>query len=204
MPPASKGPILPDDSWMGGGKAPEWYEENAPKGPTTPPNPAFPDFNVWLQKALERLGIGELDANLRKLQEQTIIDWGDPALAAAAGFSVDPNAAAFAAQNTSSGNSVLARLARAFEDNKRSVINRLAARGILGSGDLGYGLTEASSQYGRNQYDARQKVLGQLAGYMDTYLSRKNAMRQSAWDSYQQAYNNYLKNPSAYQGEYDA
>lgn len=180
---------------------PEYLAQNSASVST--PEPKFPDFNVWMQKALEQYGVGGMDSDLRALRERAIIDWGDPALAQLAGFGLDPQAGTFAKQNYLSGNAMMSRLDKKHDLDRKAVINRLASRGLLRSGDLGYGLGEADAAYGNDQYDARQRVLAQLESYMQNYIDRKNALRQNVQQAYETARNNFLSNPSAYLGIYD-
>ena len=61
---------------------------------------------------------------------------------------------------------------------RQAVINRLAAHGILNSGDLGYGEGEADQQYGNQVYDARTALLNLLLGYQSTALTQKQNLNQ--------------------------
>ena len=177
------------------------YPDNAQSAPavntSSSSQPAFPDANTWMQRAMENLGISGLDSNLKSLRERAIIQFGDPALAQEAGFGLDPQAGAFAKQNYLSGNSTLSRLDKQHDLARKQVINQLASHGLLRSGDLGYESGLADQAYGNNQYDARQNVLEQLQKYMQDYLDRKNALRQNVWQAYQSAYNNFAGNPQA-------
>lgn len=167
------------------------------------PAPQFPDANTWMKKMLERRGIGQLDSRLRKLRSQAIINWGDPSLAQDAGFNLDPTVSASAYQNTVNGNSVLSRLQRSLDSNRKSVIDRLASQGILFSGDLGYGMSEADKTYGNQQYAARQDMLAQLESYLSDYMTQKSTLEEEVRKAYETAYSNFLSNPSAYLGIYD-
>lgn len=163
-----------------------------PHGGSTFGGSKVPDWNTWYADAMEKLGISQIDSDLKRAQEQAIINFGDPALAQMAGFGIDPQAADFAKQNYLSGNATLARLNKQHDLAKRSILNKLAASGLLRSGDLGYMLGQEDQNYGNTQYDARQQVLAQLAQYMRDYLDRKNALKQNVWNAYQNSFQNYL------------
>lgn len=168
-----------------------------PVAPVVPPSFAS-DPNVALAKALENQGIGSLDAWLRSAREQAIIQSGDPALAAQAGFGLDPQAGAFAQQNYLSGNADLARVKRAQDLAHQAIINKLAAHGIIRSGDLGYLEGQSNIDFGNQEYDVRQAVLNKLSDLMKQYLDQKQALQQSTLSAYQQAYQNAASSPSGY------
>ena len=161
------------------------------QGPATDPE-------VLIKQLLERLGIGQVDADLRSARERAIIGFGDPALASMAGFGIDPQAGVFAKQNYLSGNAELARIDKANERARKQIVDRLAARGLLRSGDLGYLEGEQAQAYGSAQYDARQKVLDYLTQAQQQAQERKNALRQSVIQSVMAAYQNYAQNPQQY------
>lgn len=168
--------------------------------PVVPPPPDAgsldSDWRVQQAKALENLGIGSLDAWMKAQREREIIQAGDPALAGMAGFGLDPQAGVFAQQNYLSGNADLARVDRAKEMAKRAIINKLAARGIIWSGDLGYLEGEANIDFGNQEYDVRQAVLKRLSDLMGQYLQQKQALKQSTLAAYQQAYADRAVNPT--------
>jgi hypothetical protein len=183
---------------------------NAPPGYTGPvppqgqaPNPfssidTFP--GVANAQALENMGIGQNDAALRSQIQQAIINFGDPALAQMAGFGLDPQAGAFAQQNYLSGNSTLARLNHQHSLAAQSIVNQLAAHGILNSGDLGYREGQENQGYGNTVYDAQQSVLGQIAQWMSDNQQRAQGLHQHTSDAWMQAYNDYINNPDAFAG----
>lgn len=169
---------------------------SAPAAPVAAPtapsggNSFDSDPRVAMAKALENQGIGQLDSWIRSAREQAIIQSGDPDLAGQAGFGLDPQAGVFARQNYLSGNADLARLDRAKKLAHRAIINKLASRGILRSGDLGYLEGEANQDFGNQEYDVRQGVLSKLSEFMRQYLQQKQALKQSTLGAYQDAYNN--------------
>jgi hypothetical protein len=194
-------------------------------GPFTPPSPAdapkvgdfngFPDPpapppqfngstdpNVLASLALEQQGLGQLDAGLKSARERAIISFGDPSLADEAGFGIDPQAGAFAKQNYLSGNATLARIDKSHELARQAVINRLVSHGLLKSGDLGYGESEADSQYGNNVYDAKQQLLDYLANLFGSYNDKRTTLQQSTLNARMNAINQFLSNPDAYGAAY--
>lgn len=160
------------------------------------------DPSVALARALEQQGIGQLDAWLKAAREREIIQSGDPALAGMAGFGLDPQAGVFAQQNYLSGNADLARVARAKERARKQIVDRLAARGILSSGELGYQEGQTNMDYGNQEYDVRQKVLNRLAEMFQQYLSQKQQYKMGTVTAMQNALNsnNYYNNSNSSAG----
>lgn len=76
----------------------------------------------------------------------------------------DSGTSALAQSNTKSGISLLARLDEAHEDRNRYIKNRLAARGILSSGETGFQLGREQTNYARGQADSAGKLLDYLSG----------------------------------------
>jgi hypothetical protein len=156
------------------------------------------DPGVIAARAAENLGVSQLDANQAEARRQAIIRFGDPALATEAGFGLDPQAASFAQQNYLSGNADLARLDKQHQLATQAVVNALASHGILASGDLGYREGQENQAYGNNVYDARSKVLDYLRGLNETYLDRKNQLRQATVAALQNAAQFAYANPGLY------
>jgi hypothetical protein len=148
----------------------------------------------------EQLGLSQLDAQLLAARNRAVIEFGDPALAGLAGFGLDPQSADFAKQNYLSGNSTMSRLDKSRDEKKRAIINALAGRGILFSGETGYQEGEASGEYGRNVYDARNKVLDALRTVQEGYLDRKTALHDRVVQAMQQAYYFAMQNGQMFQG----
>lgn len=159
---------------------------------------ADPGYQLALQQ--QQMGIAQLDAQTKAAIEQAITNFGDPALASMAGFGLDPQAAAFARQNYLSGNAALARLDKQHEQARKAVIDRLAGRGLLFSGDLGYGVGEADSQYGNQVYDARQALLQYLNGVQSQALAQKQSLGSAVVNALQNAYSNVLSHPELLDG----
>lgn len=162
--------------------------------PVFSPPPYDPNTDPYLQSATNEanLGLAQADAALKKAREQAIIRFGDPALASLAGFGLDPQAGAFAQQNYISGNAALARLDKAHQLRQKAVIDRLAAHGILGSGDLGYLSGEEGSLYGQQVYDARNQLLDYLSNLYNNYLTSKAQIRQAQQQAASAAYQNWV------------
>ncbi len=133
----------------------------------------------------------QLDAALNAARQQAVVQFGDPSLAQMAGFGIDPQAANFAKQNYLSGNATLARLDKAHTQARQAVINRLAAHGILRSGDLGYQEGEADKSYGNQVYDAQQQIIQYLQGLYQQYLNQRNQLHQSVLQAQQNALASY-------------
>lgn len=168
---------------------------------TQPPQSQFgldTDPNVITARALEQMGYGQLDAGLKAARERAIYQFGDPSLADEAGFGLDPQAGAFARQNYLSGNATSARLDKQHELARQAIINNLAARGILFSGDTGYLQGEENRNYGNESYDARQKVLDYLASLFGDYNDKRSGLTQNTQNARLAAITNYLQNPDAY------
>ena len=177
----------------------------APSAPTPQASQGF-DLNGLVNSfpgvanavALEQQGLGQLDAQLRAARERAIINFGDPALASMAGFGLDPQAGTFAQQNYLSGNATMARLDKAHQLAAQGIINNLAGRGILNSGDLGYREGQENQAYGNNVYDAQQTVLQQLADLYNSYLNSRYGLEQNANNAQLSALQSFLANPDAY------
>jgi hypothetical protein len=88
---------------------------------------------------------------------------GDPVLAGMAGLGLDSQDQAFTRANYISGNSTLSRIDKQHDLARKSIINRLAARGLLNSGETGYQEGEEGKGYGQNLYSARLSLLNYLS-----------------------------------------
>jgi hypothetical protein len=170
--------------------------------PPSPPKMPTVDVNSLLQQALANMGYSQLDSSLQRQREQLIGRFGDPALASLAGFGLDPQAGAFAQQNYLSGNADLARLDKQRDKNKQAVINRLAGHGLLFSGDLGHGLSDAESQYGNARYDLTQTYLQKLSDLLNSTLQQKQQLRSGVVNALLSAYGSQIQNPEDLIGLY--
>jgi hypothetical protein len=161
-------------------------------------NPYLSDPGYQAARDAENLGISQSNAALNNLIQQRIIAYGDPALAAMAGFGLDPQSAAFAKQNYLSGNAALARIDRQHKQNLQAIINHLAGHGLLFSGDTGYQSGQEDQGYGNNVYDAQQQALADILGYRQNTLQQQQALHQASIAALQQAYQNSLAYPAQY------
>lgn len=157
------------------------------------------DPGVLAARAAYNQGVTNLDAWLRGQREGAFVDFGDPNLVIP-GWNVDPNTAAMAKQNYASGNSILSRIDTSHTNAARSIINTLAAHGILNSGDLGYRQGVENQAYGNNVYDARKNLLGALNQDYQSYLDRKNSLQDAITQAIQGAYANQMAMASQYAG----
>lgn len=172
-------------------------------GGYTAPTGAF-DFTTdpTYQAALaqQQLGLAQLQNNLKAQAEQAVIGFGDPALLGQISFGYDPQAADFAHQNYLSGNATLARLDKQHDLNRKAIINQLAGRGLLFSGDTGYQEGQADQAYGNDVYDARQKVLQLLSGLQGNYLSASSSAQSSLLQALLAAFASASQNPGVAAG----
>ena len=159
------------------------------------PNPYQTDPGYQAALAQEQLGLSQGQAALKNLMAQRIIAYGDPALASMAGFGLDPQSGAFARQNYLSGNAELARIDRQHKQNLQHIINVLAGRGILFSGETGYQTGQEDTGYGNNVYDAQQRALQDILGYRQSELQSEQGLHQATIQALQNAYANFLNHP---------
>jgi hypothetical protein len=143
----------------------------------------------------EQLGMSQAAAQRQAESEQALIQFGDPSASAWAGFGLDPQGADYARQNYLSGNATLARIDKSHNDARAAVINQLAGRGMLFSGETGYQQGQADQTYGHNVYDARNAVLAALNGYQNTYLDRASSLRDSLMTLLSNLYMGHIQNP---------
>lgn len=137
-------------------------------------------------------------ADAARLQEQLsnlIIDFGEVPTGYTSPY-LSPTAAALAAQNTTAGLSLLARLNRQTEDSRRQQINDLAARGILSSGETGFQLGRVQQSSLESQYDARRSLLDLLRQGSDTFAQAELQRKLGLIDAAQNAYGRQLARPA--------
>lgn len=91
-------------------------------------------------------------------------------------------------QSTTSGLSTVARLAEQDKLAQRGIVNNLAGRGLIFSGDTGYRLGQEQQAYQRAQYDARQQLLDALMGIQGGYVSSERARQQALMSAAMQAF----------------
>lgn len=107
----------------------------------------------------------------------TDVAQANPALVGNVAGDITDTVRQLAAQNTEAGNSTVARLKQAYDENIHALQNSLAARGILSSGETGYQLGKQNLSYQQSRYDAIQQLLDLLAGYQSSYLTNDAALR---------------------------
>lgn len=154
------------------------------------PRPAAPAVNplggILTDPSVVQAGLArqqtiqDANAALRQQRSQALIGYGSPDLARSLGDTVDPNTASAAGANQYS---VLANLLHQQQTGRRGILNSLAGRGLLASGDLGFQEGELARGYGQASYDALNNLLGQLSGYLGTNVGAQ----QTANDGYLQA-----------------
>src|SRR5215831_14437185 len=188
----------PDDSGGGGGGGGDGGGGGAPSAP--PPRAPF-DFNTdpgyLAALAAEQAGGAQADAALRAAREQALVRFGDPGLAGAFGLDgVDPLTAAMAQQATSSGISTLAQLQRQRDLDQQTIVNSLAAHGLINSGDLGWRSGQNQQDYGTALYNAQQGVLDTLAQNARDTALQKQQLHTNTVNAITSAYNTYVNDPA--------
>lgn len=175
-----------------------------PTLPAPPPagGPAFAAGDPGYQAALaaQLQANAQNDAALKAAREQLLIQFGDPNLASQF-QNLDPAIQSLIQANSGSGNSILSRLQQTHQDNRSSILNQLAAHGLLKSGDLGYRQMREGQDYGHSVYDAQQNVLGSLNSQLQSYLQQKAGSQGNVDSALQSAYQNYISNPYKYTGQ---
>ncbi|MFA5052983.1 MAG: hypothetical protein WC565_02925 [Parcubacteria group bacterium] len=149
---------------------------------------------------------------------RSLIDFGqtlDPAaIAAQLGITAADAAEIMNAQtnqlaqaNTAAGTSMAAQLQKAYRDAQRGLVNALASRGMLRSGDTGYGLQKEGLADVQRQYAARRQLLdyltGSQSGYTEAERARQLALAQALSEAYTrvlQQYPNGVDPPGPYDG----
>lgn len=105
---------------------------------------------------------------------------------------VTPQARGIAASNTAAGTSTVARLNQSYADAQRNVVNALASRGMMRSGDTGYALNRTNLANTQQNYDARKTLLDYLAGAQSGYTAAEKARQQGLYQSLTDAYGRVL------------
>lgn len=115
---------------------------------------------------------------------------------------IPANTGELAAQNTQSGDSVLARLQQTHDEALNSLRASLAGRGMLESGATGIGTKLEDQNYNQGMYDAYQTLMSTLTGDYGNYTSAMNAasgnLATAAGDAYSRAEAQAQKTPAAY------
>lgn len=147
----------------------------------------------------QHTGDSQIQQMLNQEIARALISYGDPNLAKQAGFDLSAQAAAEARQNYLAGNATLARLDQAHHLQRQSIVNQLAGRGLLFSGETGYQRGQADKAYGNNVYDAQQAVLNGILGYRQNAMTQEQALQSQVISALENAYTNYVNS-----GQYGA
>lgn len=153
------------------------------------PNAWKADPGYLMALAQQQQGSTQLDAWLKQARTSQLVDFGDPNLTIE-GFNLDPQTKAMIQQNYASGNAQLARLDQNHKLGLKSVIDQLAGRGMLNSGETGYQQGQQDQLYGHNVYDARNALLSHLSDQYQQYLQQRQQLQQSVVQAAQSAYAN--------------
>jgi hypothetical protein len=107
-----------------------------------------------------------------------------------------PEAQTLANANTTSGMSTTAQLNLARSNALKNIVNALAGRGMMRSGDTGYNTGQEEQAATLAQYNAQKTLLDYLAGIQSGYAA---AVKQRQSDQYGQFSDAYGRVLSAYQ-----
>lgn len=107
----------------------------------------------------------------------------DPSTLGYLNSDVDQATRDLAAQNTQEGTSVYARMLQAHNDAIKTMKDSLAARGMLASGETGYGLGKEDQSYKNNQYDAQNSLLDNIMGAVSTFTAAGRQEQQMLIDA---------------------
>lgn len=127
------------------------------------------------QQALQQYLAAQQAAEQAQLQQaiqNAIVRFGE----APEGYSheaLSPEVTALAQQNTDAGLSLVARLNQQKDLGQRGIMNDLAGRGMLQSGETGYQLGQLGLGYRQQQYDARQELLDYLGGVQSAFAQNQ-------------------------------
>jgi hypothetical protein len=172
-----------------------WSASPAPVSGALASNPFQTDPGYLSALAAEQTGSQQADAALRAAQEQAIVQFGDPSLAQAAGLNVNPLTAQAAQANTQAGTSTVAGYQRTRDDNQQSILDTLAAHGMLASGQTGYATLRNQQAYGRDVAGGLQSALAGLNTAQATDVSTKQGLHSDVTQALVGAYNTYVQNP---------
>ncbi len=136
--------------------------------------------------------LGDANALLRQQRSQSLIGFGDPGLARSLGVTVDPNTAAAASANQFS---TIANLQHQNQIAGRALLNHLAGRGLLHSGETGYQQGEQARAYGQAGYDATRQLLESLNQQLGGYMGTTQGAQRDYTNALLQAFSQYGANP---------
>jgi hypothetical protein len=139
--------------------------------------------NVMASHLAMQTGDAQSEAALRQAISGDVIAWGDPSLATKMGFAVDPETARIAAQNTAAGFSQSALLNLAASHAADAMYSRLAAHGLMDSGEVGF---ETGLNNQANALDTFNK-LSALQGDIQANVVKNTNTQQNLSNAYQSA-----------------
>lgn len=94
----------------------------------------------------------------------------------------------------------VARLQRSYEQGVEQFKRQLSARGMLSSGDLGYGLDQAELQRQTSEYDLGNEFMSAvnraIGGYSDTESLQRQLEQQAIQAAEQSVYSNPMNRPT--------
>jgi hypothetical protein len=166
-----------------------------PPAPKPAPNPLagiLTNPGVVLAGMNRDQTLGNANALLRQGRSQALINYGDPGLARSLGVAVDPNTAAAAQANQFS---TTANLAHQNQIAGRNLLNNLAGRGLIHSGELGYQQGEQARSYGQASYNDAQNLLASLNQQLQGYTSTTQGAQNAYLNALLGAFGTYGTNP---------
>lgn len=182
-----------------------------PAIPAVPPVVSTPASNPYdlandpgyqLSLGQYNAGVSQLGGGLREAVAQALIRFGDRSMVGQgsdflkkAGLELDPQTLAAIDANYKSGNSTLAQIDHAHELRRNGIVNNLAGRNIINSGETGYQQGEENRGYGNGLYNARNSLLDMLSQGYQSYLDRKASLQAGVTNALMQAYQNSVNAP---------
>lgn len=106
---------------------------------------------------------------------------------------ITPDITDLASQNQYSD---LADINRSYTQGLETFKRGLAARGVLQSGDLGYGLDQAATNLGQQQYDAGNNFANSFNSAINSYLGTVNSQKQGEAGALSSAESDVYNNPA--------
>jgi hypothetical protein len=104
-----------------------------------------------------------------------------------------PTVEGIAQANTTGQTSTVARLNQAYADAQRNVVNALASRGMMRSGDYAYNRNQADLTGKRAQWDATKQLVDYLTGIQSGFAAAEHARQTGLYTSLSDAYNRVLQ-----------
>jgi hypothetical protein len=167
--------------------------------PKPPPRPSYDiskDPYVLAARAANERRRSMFGSMTARQKRQAIIHSGDVNLAKAQGLSAADVQATQA--NYDAGNADLARLDQQNKLAHQAIINQLAGRGILFSGETGYQEQQQGRAYGQQTYDLRTSVLDYLQQLADQYQQELESEREGEEQALAAATSNAIAQQAAW------